>query len=750
MEPLIKDLALILIVAGVMTLLFKKLRQPLVLGYIVAGFLVSPNMPYMSSVTDLVNIKLWSDIGVIFLLFALGLEFSFKKLLKMGATPFIAAGAIIISMMFLGGAVGAAFGWSKMNCIFLGGMLAMSSTTIIFKAFDDMGLRQQRFAGLVLSVLIIEDILAIVLMVMLSTIAVSTQFNGLEMVGSIAKLVFFLVLWFVVGIYLIPWLLRKLKKHLNNETLLILSLGLCFGMVVFADSVGFSAAFGAFIMGSILSETLEAETIEHLVDPIKNLFGAIFFVSVGMMVNVELIGQYWLPIVCLILTVIIGQMIFGTAGYLLSGQNLKSALQCGFSMTQIGEFAFILATLGLSLGVTSDFLYPIVVAVSVFTTFTTPYIIKLAGPTYTFLEHRLPTRFLDFVNRYSDDTPDIHTSTNLWRPYLKIVIKDIIIYVVLCIAVSAILLDYVAPYYYKFITFSWSNILYAVITLLILAPFIRALMMRHHDAPEAKVLWDTTTGINRAPLYAIRIFRIFLGVFVVAYILGYTLHWGALFIVFGAVLVAVPIMFSKNLKERNKRMSANFNERFNGRDNAEKEAEQEKMPHRPQFEGKLIERDIHLADYVIPTTISWTGRTLRDLNLGQRFGVHVVSITRGTNHINIPGADAVIVPGDHIQVMGSDSALASFASALDALSAFSPEKEPYHRMELRRIPVTPSSPFINIALRDSRLREDYHCMLAGIEIPGETQLHAPSPDYVFLPGDILWLVAEPDHFSEIS
>ena len=653
-------------------------------------------------------------------------------------------------MMTTGFLVGRALGFNEMNALFLGGMLCMSSTTIVFKAIEEAGLRSHRFAKVCFGILIVEDLFAVILMVLLSSIAVKNSFEGKELLFQILKLILYLASWFIVGILAIPTFLKVFKKHLNNETLLILSLGLCFGMVVFADSVGFSAAFGAFIMGSILSETLEAETIEHLVDPIKNLFGAIFFVSVGMMVNVELIGQYWLPIVCLILTVIIGQMIFGTAGYLLSGQNLKSALQCGFSMTQIGEFAFILATLGLSLGVTSDFLYPIVVAVSVFTTFTTPYIIKLAGPTYTFLEHRLPTRFLDFVNRYSDDTPDIHTSTNLWRPYLKIVIKDIIIYVVLCIAVSAILLDYVAPYYYKFITFSWSNILYAVITLLILAPFIRALMMRHHDAPEAKVLWDTTTGINRAPLYAIRIFRIFLGVFVVAYILGYTLHWGALFIVFGAVLVAVPIMFSKNLKERNKRMSANFNERFNGRDNAEKEAEQEKMPHRPQFEGKLIERDIHLADYVIPITISWTGRTLRDLNLGQRFGVHVVSITRGTNHINIPGADAVIVPGDHIQVMGSDSALASFASALDALSAFSPEKEPYHRMELRRIPVTPSSPFINIALRDSRLREDYHCMLAGIEIPGETQLHAPSPDYVFLPGDILWLVAEPDHFSEIS
>lgn len=731
-----------------MTLLFKKLKQPLVLGYIVAGFLVSPNMPYMSSVTDLANIKLWSDIGVIFLLFALGLEFSFKKLLKMGGAPFIAAGAIIISMMLLGGAVGAAFGWSKMDCIFLGGMLAMSSTTIIFKAFDDMGLRQQRFAGLVLSVLIIEDILAIVLMVMLSTIAVSTQFNGMKMVGSIANLVFFLVLWFVVGIYVIPWLLRKLKNYLNNETLLILSLGLCFGMVVYADAVGFSAAFGAFIMGSILSETLEAESIERLVDPIKNLFGAIFFVSVGMMVNVELIGQYWLPIVCLILTVILGQMVFGTTGYLLSGQNLKSALQCGFSMTQIGEFAFILATLGVSLGVTSDFLYPIVVAVSVFTTFTTPYLIKLASPAYNFIEPRLPARAREFFNRYSEDTPDIQTSTNLWKPYLKLVIRDILIYGVLCIAIMIIMLDYVADYFFLLDFIPASNIIYGGITLLILSPFIRALMVRHYGSPEADALWSSKTGIHRAPLYAIRLLRMFLGVTVVAYVLGRTLHWGVLFGVFGAMAIAGFILFNKNLKERNKRMSEKFTQRFNERDNAMAEAE-EPTP-RPQFEGKLIERDIHLAEYEIPASVSWTGQTLRELNFGKRFNIHVVSINRGTIHINIPGADAVIVPGDHIQVMGSDSSLATFASALDAFTTFAPEVTKSQRMELSRIQLSEASPFINHSLRESRLREDYQCLLAGVEIQGESQLHAPHPDYVFLPGDILWLVAEPDSLSKIS
>lgn len=382
LAPLISDLALILICAGVMTLVFKRLKQPLVLGYIVAGFLASPHVPLTPSVIDVANIHTWSEIGVIFLLFALGLEFSFKKLVKVGGTAVIAACTIIFCMILVGIFVGWSFGWQRMDCLYLGGMLAMSSTTIIYKAFDDLGLRQQRFAGLVLSILILEDILAIVLMVMLSTMAVSQNFEGSEMVYSIAKLLFFLILWFVVGIYIIPTFLKRSRKWMANETLLIVSLALCFGMVVVAAKVGFSAAFGAFIMGSILAETVEAENIEKLVAPVKDLFGAIFFVSVGMMVAPAMIVEYIWPIVIITLAILLGQVIFGTGGVILSGQPLKVAMQCGFSLTQIGEFAFIIASLGVSLKVTSDFLYPIVVAVSVITTFLTPYMIRLAIPAY--------------------------------------------------------------------------------------------------------------------------------------------------------------------------------------------------------------------------------------------------------------------------------------------------------------------------------------------------------------------------------
>lgn len=378
MESFISDLALILISASLVTLVFKRLKQPLVLGYIVAGFLTGPHMPYTPSVSDMSSIHTWADIGVIFLMFTLGLEFSFKKIVKMGIGPVIAACSVMFCMMSVGNMVGHLFGWGSMNSLFLGGMLAMSSTTIIYKAFDDLGLRQQKFAGEVLSVLILEDILGILLMVVLSALAVSRQFQGMELVGSLFKLGFFLILWFVVGVYIIPIFLRRTHRFLNKETLLVVSIGLCFLLVVIAGKVGYSSAFGAFMMGSILAETVEAEKIERVVSPVKDLFGAIFFVSVGMLVDPAVLVAYWLPIVVLCIAIIVGQAVFGTTSFLLSGQPLRIAVQGGFSLAQIGEFAFIIASLGISLGVTSDFLYPVVVAVSIITTFFTPYMIRAA------------------------------------------------------------------------------------------------------------------------------------------------------------------------------------------------------------------------------------------------------------------------------------------------------------------------------------------------------------------------------------
>ena len=568
LEPLMADLALILICAGVMTLLFKSLKQPIVLGYIVAGFLASPNMPYMPSVSDMHGVHLWSEIGVVFLLFALGLEFSFKKILKMGAAPIVAAIAIILGMMYVGSLAGHLFGWSDMDCIYLGGMLAMSSTTIIFKAFDDMGLRNERFAGLVLSVLIIEDILAIVLMVMLSTLAVSKEFEGTQMLGSILQLGFFLILWFTVGIYLIPLFLKKAKPLMNEETLLITALALCFGMVVFASAVGFSAAFGAFVMGSILAETAEAKQIEHLVAPVKNLFGAIFFVSVGMMVDVALIIEYIVPILCIIAAIMLGQTILSTCGFLLSGQSLKTAMQCSFSLTQIGEFAFILATLGTSLHVTSDFLYPIVVAVSVFTTFTTPYMIRLAEPAYNVVARVLPAKWITKLERNTSEEAEEHETDEmrlLWRTEFKRYIFILLINSVLCLAIIAIMYYYGAPLIYGWLPNPWSGIVTAFITLSACGPFLWSLMRQGGNSDNVNRLWYEGRRIERVKITAFAILRLVIAAAIIAYIIGNTLPMIGMYGIFAVIAVACYIFMSPSLEKHSDSMTKTFTDNLNKR-----------------------------------------------------------------------------------------------------------------------------------------------------------------------------------------
>ena len=567
LEPLITDLALILICAGVMTLLFKSLKQPIVLGYIVAGFLSSPNMPYMPSVTDMHGVHVWSEIGVIFLLFALGLEFSFKKILKMGAAPIIAAICIILAMMYVGACTGELFGWSRMDCIFLGGMLAMSSTTIIFKAFDDMGLRQQRFAGLVLSVLIIEDILAIVLMVVLSTMAVSKEFEGSQMFNSILTLGLYLVLWFTVGLYFIPMVLRKLKPLMNDETLLITALALCFGMVVTASAAGFSAAFGAFVMGSILAETVEAEQIEHLVAPVKNLFGAIFFVSVGMMVDVALIIEYIVPIISIIAAVILGQTILSTCGFLISGQSLKTSMQCSFSLTQIGEFAFILATLGMSLHVTSEFLYPIVVAVSVFTTFTTPYMIRLAEPAYNMVARMLPAKWMAKLERNTDETDEQAPDElqQLYNDCFKRFIFTMLINSVLCIAIMAIMLYYGQPIIASLVPAEWVHPVTALVALILCSPFLWMLLKSGGDSPEVNKLWESGARW-RVRLTAYGLLRILITAVFVSYFVDYAMPWSSWLGIFALVAILFIIYYSSVLEKQGDRLTRNFTDNLSARE----------------------------------------------------------------------------------------------------------------------------------------------------------------------------------------
>ena len=743
---MIRDLALILIVAGITTIVFKKLRQPLVLGYLVAGFLVSPHMPYTMSVVDEANIHSWADIGVMFTLFSLGLDFSFKKILKMGASPIISTVIIIFCMMALGISVGYTFGWAKMDCIFLGGMLAMSSTTIIYKAFDDLGIRQQQFAGKVMSVLILEDILAIIMMVMLSAMATGHA-NGGTMLTSVVKIVFFLVLWLVVGIYAIPMFLRSVRKLINNETMLIVALGLCCAMAVFSHEVGFSEAFGAFIMGSILAETIEADRIVKLVEPVKNLFGAIFFVSVGMLVDPQIIAQYALPIFVLVLTIMLGQAIFGSLAFMLAGESLKSAMKCGFSMSQIGEFSFIIASMGLSLGVIGKFLYPVVVAVSVITTFFTPYMIKLASPAYNRLERHLPEKLIHWLNSMQMSHPNT-TQQNKWKRLLNQILLNTVVYGILSAAVIAIMFTFVLPIVRQLLPgweLHWyANAITGIATIFLIAPFLRAMVMKKNHSDEFKRLW-LESNLNRPLLIFTIIVRFMIALAFIFYIINFLSRFAnALIICIGAVVVGL-IMLSRVTKTRSIKLERQFMLNLRSRDIQA----QVQGTKKPLYEGHLLDRDIHIGHFELPEDSAWGGQKLANLQMRNRFGVHLSSILRGAQRINIPNGETILFPGDHLQVIGNDDQLKRFGDSVKMELIPADTEIEKREMKLWQMIITSKSGFVGKTLEESGIRDVYDCMVVGVE-EGQENLTMIDPMRRFEKGDIIWVVGEIDSLKRLS
>lgn len=750
---MIQDLALILVVAGIVTLLFKKLKQPLVLGYIVAGFLVSPHMPYIMSVVEKNNVQEWADIGVMFLLFSLGLDFSFKKIVKMGIAPIVAAITIVMCMMMLGYTVGMAFSWGHIDCVFLGGMLAMSSTTIIYKAFDDLGLRQQRFASLVMSVLILEDILAIVMMVMLSAIASGGQLAGSDLIFSILKIGFFLILWFVVGIFIVPYFLRSSRRIMTAETLLVVSLGLCCLMAVISKQAGFSEAFGAFVMGSILAETVEAEKIEKIIEPVKNLFGAIFFVSVGMLVDPAVIVDYAVPICVLVLTIIVGQAVFGTLGFFLSGQSLHTALRCGFSMAQIGEFAFIIASLGMSMHVIADYLYPVVVTVSVITTFLTPYMIRGAEPVYHFLESHLPQSLILQINslttRQSEDnsvsSAAVLTQKQLWQKLLRAMAINTVVYTILIFAITYIMLAVVLLFNRSFLPHWWANGVTGIMAVVALSPFMRALVMKKNHSEEWKQLW-AMSPMNRLPLLSTIVARAAICLAFLFYICNYLARFADAIVICLGVVVIMLIVVSRTIKQRSIRMERLFMKNLRSRE----VAAQVKGVKLPSYADHLIERDLNIAEIVVPDHSFWAGQTLAELQLGKTYGVHVSSILRGGRRMNIPFGVEQIFSGDRLQIIGSDEQLTRLAKAMNE-AVYPVDDYDFEEREtvLRQIVINRKSPILGKTLRNSRLREDFGLMVVGME-QGQESLTTLDPDHVFEYGDIVWMVGERTSFQRID
>ena len=750
---MIHDLCIIMLTAGIVSLLFKLFRQPVVLGYIVAGLIAGPYMCGQSWIDDSQSVETWGEIGVLFLLFAMGLEFSFKKLLQMGSTVLIAAGTIVIGMMSVGFLTGRLLGWNEMNSIFLGGMLCMSSTTIVFKAIEDQNLSSHKFAKVVFGILVVEDLFAVVLMVLLSSIAVEQKFQGGEMLFEIGKLVAYLIFWFVVGIAIIPTFLKVFRRHLNNETLTIFAIGMCLGMVLLAISAGFSSALGAFVMGSVLAETIEAERIEHLVQPIKNVFGAIFFVSVGMMINPSLIIAYWIPILTISLIVIIGQIFFGSLGTLLSGQSLKVSLQSGFSLVQIGEFAFIIAQFGQNAGVTDEKLYPIVVAVSVITTFLTPYIMRLASPTEKFLNSHLSEGILLYMESYAQRRNTIK-SKGIWNQYLKKVITTVIISSIINVFIYVLYFQYVYPFilsrasvFEEFMTQEYATMLTKLISFVILtvitSPFLYNIVARHRMNKEVFELWKKGHG-EKASIAGLVLCRLLIGIAFISYALYmlFTLTTGM--IVGISIIFILIITFSQRVKRQSRILENGFNSNLTAR---EMSAES-KRPMGEHFVSRLLPYDIHISDFTVPSDSTFSGKTLRELNIRQESGVSIIRIIRAGIKTNIPGGNKHIYPGDRIVVAGTDEQIDNFKKMLDS-NRHSMESNPNDRthVTLENIIIESQSSLIGLSIQESGIRERAECLVMGIERNNEYIMN-PEPTLSFEENDVILVAGETDKLNE--
>lgn len=732
---MISDLGLILVVAGIATVLFKRLKQPVVLGYILAGFLVGPHFGYFPTVVDEANINFWSELGIIFLLFSLGLEFSFKKLLNVGGSAAVTVLVIVAGMMLTGYTAGRLMDFTNISSLFLGAMLSMSSTTIIMKALGDLNMSHRRFTPQVLAVLIVEDLFAVILMVILSSIAVNNSVSGEDLLWSVFKLSFFLILWFLVGVYVIPSFLKRQRRFLTDELLLVFAIGLCFIMVIFSTYSGFSSALGAFVMGSILAGTSEAERIERVVAPVKDLFGAIFFVSVGMMVDPHILSTYTVPILILSVIVIVGMIVFGTGGMLITGQPLRIAIESGFSLVQIGEFSFIIATLGTSLGVINSTLYPIIVSVSVITTFFTPYFIKMSDPVDRWAEKHLPARLMALITRYSQSsTRNESEVTVLWKKAVKRTVWRLLIYSVVLVAIIKVSEHLLEPLMASLLAAGPAKIVSISITLGAMAPFLLALCYPNTKKWERTKLKSSVR--SNVPFIAMRLVRIVMAMgFLVYYLMSTYSHTLAISIG-AAVFVLVLIYFSKSVRKHMSYIENVFIDNLN-----------ERELRRSGRNNNLVS-DMHLAYVKVGYNCPFVGERLASSNIGRHFGVNVASIQRGERIIPIPGGSTRIFPGDTLGVVGTDEQIQRLLEAIEQNPDGANDSDNNVDIEFTSVLLSEESPLAGKRVGDIDMRGRYSAMLVSIE-HADGSFETPTADSQLLAGDNIWLVGDKTMFSKL-
>ncbi len=733
---LVRDLAVILISAGVFTIISKALKQPLILGYILAGVLIGPHVDFFFGISSKEAVEEWSDIGVIFMMFGLGLEFSFKKLLKVGSGPIVTALIKAAGVFIIGYVTGQALGWKTMESIFLGGLLSMSSTAVVLKSYDDLGLKGKPFASLVFGTLVVEDLIAILLMVLLSTMAVSNNFQGGELTLGLGKLLFFLILWFLDGIYLIPTLFKKAKKWITDEILLIVSIGLCFGMVTLATGAGYSEALGAFLMGSILAETIESEHIEKLLSPIKDLFSAIFFVSVGMMVDPAAIAENWAVILLLTLIVMLTHIIFSGAGIIITGGGLSNAVNTGFSLAQLGEFGFIIAGVGCSLGVMRGFIYPVIIAVSVITTFTTPYMIKLAGPVDRLLQRKLPEKTLE---RLQPSVKNVRSAAeqSYWKKLLKSYFLRIGLYGVILIAISIASKVFLMPFTERIFP-AWNELgqkaFVVSITLVAMLPFIYGMSVSSGDiniyAP--KLIQEKTA--NRWPLLGLTLTRAFLGIAVLLGVVSthFEMAWWTILVVF--IAGAILILFGRRYLHRFNLIEGHFLQNLNQKEDDERK----RKPVTTSVQRSLAGYDVHLEPVVLSPDSEFVGCRMKDIPFRSETGANIIKIERGSKSILIPDGNTVVYPHDRLLAVGTTAQIEALRGMMSAaVGTTAPDNEHF---EVVQVELKEDSYLTGTVLRDTSMR-DYHCMVISV-LRGEEFMTNPRPDLKFQSGDIVWIAGE--------
>lgn len=734
-ESLISDLALILVLGAIATVIFKMLKQPMVLGYIVAGFIASPHFAFFPTVTQEANIEFWAQIGIIVLLFSLGLEFSFKKLLHVGGSAVITCMVIVLAMMGVGFVVGKILDFSAVDSIFLGGMISMSSTTIIIKALTDLNLRQRRFVPLVFAVLIVEDLLAVVMLVILSSIAINNRVEGGEMLKSILQLSFFLIMWFTVGVFMIPSIFNRFRRFISDELMLVIAMGLCFFMAVFSVKSGFSMALGAFVMGSILAGTSEAERIERIITPIKDFFGAVFFISVGMMVDPQVIVHYSGTIALLSVVVVVGMITFGTFGMLATGQPLKIAMESGFSLTQIGEFSFIIATTGMSLGVLEKSIYPIIVAVSVITTFFTPFFIKRAIPSYNWVAKHLPKNWNVLLDGYSNNAVESESNEtkNLWKAVIQRYLLRLLLYSVIIIALILVTRTYWVPLVVELIPVHWGKLTAAISSFVMISPFLYAIATPNIKQHERHKLIELSGNVSYVPFVIMAIVSLLLTMgFTMAILYGlYTSQTTIISVILLAILIA--LLFSPILRKRISRIESRFLHNINEREN------------RRTGKGNQLVSDLHLAYMRVGYGCPFVGEKLKNADIRKKYGVNLVNIQRNAVTYPVPTGEMRIFPGDTLGVIGNDEQIQHMLPLVEAKGEEAHAHQP--TTQFTHFAITEKSPLVGVRLNDARLREDYFSLLVAIQ-RGSEYIN-PTPDVVFSTGDILWIVGDPQHLNNL-